>query len=69
MHKPTYLTFMSLIMFFVFSIEVSIKNQTSPTPNALAALFCGIMTIISKFSDFGRREKKHSVAGGLFDVI
>jgi len=70
MRKPNYLVFMCLVMFFIFSIEISIKNQTSTIFDACAALFCGIMAIISKFSNFSRREKKkHSVAGGLFDVI
>jgi len=72
MRTPGKITFMCLIMFFVVSIDPEDPIKWHNFINALAALSCGILSIITEINT--ARGRKHlisgsSKSGGLFDVI
>ena len=72
MRTPGKITFMCLIMFFVVSMDPTDPIKWHTAANALAALTCGILSLINEVQE--ARGRKHlisgsSKSGGLFDVI
>ena len=70
MRTPGEITFLALVMFFVVSINPDDSIRWHNFIKALAALSCGLMTVIIKIQL--ARGKKHLISGksgNLLDVI